>query len=314
MNSIGGYFELELRNGEHYHRDAIMLNTARNCFEYVIRARKYNKVYIPYYTCDVMLEPLKKCNVAFEYYHINGQLEPIEEYELQEREAFLYTNYYGLKQSCVERLAVRYGCKLIVDNAQAFYAKPLSGIDTFYSARKFFGVADGAYLYTDYSLKEEFEQDQSYDRMSHLLKRSDISAELGYLDFRENENSLTNNPIRRMSNLTEKILGSIDYEYCSKRRIENYCYLDEHLKCRNKIHFELAENDVPMIYPFLTDDDELRNRLIENKVFVARYWPNVLMLQGFDLEVKYADLLLPIPITHRYGKVEMDKSLEVIFA
>ena len=33
--AIGGYFELELRNGAHYHKDAIRLNTARNCFEYV---------------------------------------------------------------------------------------------------------------------------------------------------------------------------------------------------------------------------------------------------------------------------------------
>ena len=35
MKPIGGYFELELRGGEHYHKDAIRLNTARNCFEYV---------------------------------------------------------------------------------------------------------------------------------------------------------------------------------------------------------------------------------------------------------------------------------------
>lgn len=33
--AIGGYFELELRKGEHYHKDALRLNTARNCFEYV---------------------------------------------------------------------------------------------------------------------------------------------------------------------------------------------------------------------------------------------------------------------------------------
>ncbi len=35
MDAIGGYFELELRKGEHYHKDALKLNTARNCFEYV---------------------------------------------------------------------------------------------------------------------------------------------------------------------------------------------------------------------------------------------------------------------------------------
>lgn len=70
MNAIGGYFELELRRGEHYHKDAIRLNTARNCFEYVIRARHYTKVYMPFYTCEVMFEPLQKLNIEFEFYTI----------------------------------------------------------------------------------------------------------------------------------------------------------------------------------------------------------------------------------------------------
>ena len=55
-------------------------------------------------------------------------------------EAFLYTNYFGLKQGCVKLLEKKYGDHLIVDNAQAFFAKPIKGIDTFYSARKFFGL------------------------------------------------------------------------------------------------------------------------------------------------------------------------------
>ena len=76
MNAIGGYFELELRKGEHYHKNAIRLNTARNCFEYVLRSRSYDKVYIPYYTCEVMLEPIQKLGIDYEFYHINELLEP----------------------------------------------------------------------------------------------------------------------------------------------------------------------------------------------------------------------------------------------
>ena len=98
IDAIGGYFGLELRSGEHYHKNAIRLNTARNCFEYVLRARGYRKVYIPYYTCDVMLEPLKKLHVEYEFYPIDINLEPKNDIVLNEGEAFLYTNYYGLKQ------------------------------------------------------------------------------------------------------------------------------------------------------------------------------------------------------------------------
>ena len=187
---------MELRRGEHYHKNAIRLNTARNCFEYVLRTRGSAKVYIPYYTCEVMLEPIRKLQIEYEFYHINEQLEPAVLPKLNANEAFLYTNYFGLKQECVKRLAMEYGKQLIVDNAQAFYAEPIDGIDTFYSARKFFGVPDGAYLYTDMTLQQEFEHDCSFDRTAHLLKRIDLGPEAGYQDFRMNDDALCNQEIK----------------------------------------------------------------------------------------------------------------------
>ena len=315
-DAVGGYFELELRKGEHYHKNALRLNTARNCFEYILRARKYTKVYIPYYTCEVMLEPLKKCNVDYVFYHINEQLEPIEEtYQLQPTEAFLYTNYYGLKQRCVERLAEQYGKQLIVDNAQAFFAEPLEGIDTFYSARKFFGVADGAYLYTDAQLDMEFEQDQSYQRMSHLLMRADVGAEAGYGEFRKNDDSLIDNPIRLMSNLTEKILCSIDYESIKQQRRSNYMQLDEQLRNKNGIHLTMDDDAVPIVYPYLTDDATLRKRLIENRIYVARYWPNVLdWCRPCDIEETLAKDMIPLPVDQRYGEEQMKRIIEIMWS
>ena len=98
IDAIGGYFGLELRKGAHYHRDAIRLNTGRNCFEYILRARDYKHVWIPYYTCEVMLEPLNKLHIPYSFYRINEQLEPHTLPELKADDAFLYTNYFGLKQ------------------------------------------------------------------------------------------------------------------------------------------------------------------------------------------------------------------------
>ena len=165
MKPIGGYFSLELSRGESYHQGAIDLNTGRNCLEYILKCRGYRKVYIPYYTCDVVLEPFKKLGVPYEYYHVNIHLEIRDEVVLKEGEALLYTNYYGLKQRYTEKLAQHYGNRLIVDNTQAFYANSIKGIDTFYTCRKFFGVTDGAILYTDKILTEEYSVDESYSRM-----------------------------------------------------------------------------------------------------------------------------------------------------
>ncbi len=308
MDAIGGYFGLELKQGDHYHKDALCLNSARNCFEYVLRVRNYKKVYIPYYTCEVILEPITKLHIEFEFYSINQVLEPIKDYNLNSNEAFLYTNYFGLKQDCVKRLAKLYKKQLIVDNAQAFYAKPLEGIDTFYSPRKFFGIADGGYLYIDKKLDIELKQDYSYERMSHLLKRIDVSAEFGYNDFKRNDDSLINQPIKLMSNLTNKILSSIDYNSIKSKRIENYLYLESKLKDKNLIQLPLKNIDVPMVYPYLTNDIALKQKLIANKIFVATYWPNVMdWTKEEDLEYKLTNNLLLLPIDQRYDSLQFYK-------
>ena len=109
MDAIGGYFSLELPIHEEYHAGAIKLNTGRNALEYVLRCRKYSKVYIPYYTCEVILEPFKKLDIAYEFYHISLQFEITDDIHLQDTEALLYTNYFGLKQRYVEKLAEQFG-------------------------------------------------------------------------------------------------------------------------------------------------------------------------------------------------------------
>ena len=306
MEAIGGYFELELYKGEHYHKNAIRLNTARNCFDYVLRSRGYTKVYIPYYTCEVMLVPIQKLKISYEFYHINEKLEPVALPKLNATEAFLYTNYFGLKQDCVKHLVEVYGNQLIVDNAQAFYAEPILGIDTFYSPRKFFGVPDGAYLYTEKRLEQDFEQDVSCERMSHLLKRIDLGAELGFHDFRENDDSLCNQEIKCMSKLTESLLSGIDYESAKRKRRENYKCLDDALKTSNLIHLEMDEEAVPMVYPYLTGDSCMRQKLIDSRVFVATYWPNVIeSIRSDMIELVLSNNLVCLPIDQRNELKEM---------
>ena len=307
MHSIGGYFSLELPWYEEYHKNAIKLNTGRNCLEYILRCRQYKKVYIPYYTCEVILEPIQKLNIAYEFYHINLSLEILDEIHLQEGEALLYTKYYGLKQRYVEVLAEKYGKRLIVDNTQAFYAKPILGIDTFYTCRKFFGVPDGAYLYTDTLLNMDMEQDVSYERMNSLTKRIDISPEAGYQDFRDVSKSLVGLPIRRMSNLSQRMMQGIDYETIKQRRRANYQMLDAAFCHENNIILKLEADAVPMVYPYLVSIQGLHERLIENRIFVARYWPNVLTWSTKDdTSFLLASQMIPLPIDQRYGKEELE--------
>lgn len=312
IKSIGGYPELELKKGEHYHQDAIKLNTARNCFEYILRVNQYKHVYIPYYTCEVMLEPIIKLGITYTYYHINHLLEPVENYTLNPQDAFLYTNYFGLKQDCAERLAEQYGEQLIIDNAQAFFEKPIKGIDTIYSARKFFGVADGAYLYTRNIIDTDFEYDVSYHRMQHLLLRSDLGAEAGYAEFVKNENLLVDNPISLMSVLTEKLLCSIDYKTIKDIRCENYDYLEFSLKKSNSISIMRRSDAIPMVYPYLTDVLGLRKILIAQHIYVAKYWPNVKDNEGFAYESYISENLIPLPCSQGYTTNDLKEIIKII--
>lgn len=313
MEPIGGYFSLEISLHEEYHKDAIRLNTGRNSLEYILRARGYKKVYIPYYTCDVILEPFKKLDIPYEYYHIDIHFEIRDRFTLKEGEALLYTNYYGLKQRYVEQLAAKVGNRLIVDNTQAFYAKPIKGIDTFYTCRKFFGVPDGAYLYTDKLMDIELEQDQSYERMFSLTKRIDLSPEAGYQDFRDTSKALVGQPIKRMSKLTQRMMQGIAYEAVAQRRRANYQLLYKALGKENNLELPLEDDAVPMVYPYLVPKKGLREKLIENKVFVARYWPSVLeCTTPDDIDYLLAFQMQPLPIDQRYDEKDMERIIKII--
>ncbi len=313
MNPIGGYFSLELPHREEFHKGALRLNTGRNCLEYILRARNYSKVYIPYYTCDVLLEPFRKLDVKYEYYRIDRNLEMADTVSVQADEALLYTNYFGLKQDYVEQLAREFGSHLIIDDTQAFYAKAIEGVDTFYSCRKFFGVPDGAYLYTDARLEIDLPVDVSNDRMAFLLKRIDLGAEAGYVDFRQLGKLLAGQPVKRMSNLTRRLMCGIDYEKAARRRQENYQYLHNALAAGNHLQLRVDAASVPMVYPYLIEDRTVKARLISNKVFVATYWPNVLeWCKPEDWEYNLAERTVFLPVDQRYGPDEMNQVINLI--
>lgn len=314
MKAIGGYFELELTKKEEYHREAIRLNTGRNAFEYILLANSYAKVYMPFFTCDVLLEPLKKHQIAYEFYNIDEQFEPLFDYDIvQSNEIFLYTNYFGLKDNFIKTLAVQFK-KLIIDNSQSFYSKPLTGIDTFYSPRKFFGVSDGAYLYSEKKMEKSFSKDFSFDRCSHLLKRMDSDAESGYSDFIVNDAGLMNQDIKEMSNLTQAILSAIDYKVSADKRMQNFNLLHQALKESNKLEMGILKNSVPMVYPYWSDNSNLRQKLLENKVYTAVYWNNVKKwsLAG-TLEHQFVDEIVYLPIDQRCDEIDLNKIIKIIF-
>lgn len=312
MKEIGGYFELELASKEECHTSAIKLNSGRNAFKYILKAQNIKKIYIPNFICNSIIDPLVELSISYEFYNIDSNFEIIQEIDLLKDERILYVNYFALKSQYVKRLADKYQNNLIIDNTQDFFGKPLKNIDTIYSPRKFFGVSDGGYLYVNHLLEELLTFDESYIHSVQLLGRADKEASLFYNEYKKAEQRLINQPIKKMSNLTNKILSSIDYESIKQKRKENFEYLHNELKEINLLE-NIDIKSTPFIYPFITNDLQLREKLIKNKIYIAKYWSEVLGRDSIsNVEIDFVNKLIPLPIDQRYDFDDMYRILKII--
>ena len=171
---IGGYFELADReSADNFpHKDGILLNTGRNALEYILRSIKDIKsIYLPYFTCEVVLEPIKKLGIPYNFYNINPRFEIADRIILGEGDYIIVNNYYGIKDLYIRSLYARYGDHLIVDCAQAFFAPVVTGIKAFYSCRKFVGVADGGIAYLGNEIGAD-DRCLKLNRLKHTLTTS----------------------------------------------------------------------------------------------------------------------------------------------
>lgn len=316
MKPIGGYFEIADREqGVFIHSNGTLLNTGRNALEWILLSLgKVERVYIPSYTCDVVLEPLVRLEIPWSYYKIDKNLEVAEDISLEPREYIVVNNYFGVKDSYIQQIATKYGDRLIVDCAQAFFAKPLPGVKTCYSARKFVGVSDGGVAYGCNNDLSALAEDDTSNHSQHLFIRKQHGAEAGFADYRKDEEMLDNQVPKRMSSFTKDILNNIDYPVIVEKRRNNYSFLADELSQRNLLSLPPIDTFVaPMCYPFMVENgDELRKKLIEKKVFVPRFWPNENIPESSINSLILSKSILPLPCDQRYGKEEMNRIIEII--
>ena len=301
---IGGYQDFEEYHGIMLHDDGIKLNCGRNCLAYLIEARNIKRICLPYYICDSVINLCRKYDLDITFFHIGQDFKP--EIIHLEPDRWLYlVNYYGqLSEEDILQLKKQYH-NIIVDNAQAYYDKPVKSIDTLYTCRKFFGVPDGAILYTNRRIERPLDRDESYTHMAFLMGRYERTASEFYKSMVENNHRFIEEPIKWMSKLTENILHSIDYEKVLEIRNANYMYLSENLEKRNLL--KLKQPAGAFAYPLMVENAEkIREKLIKNKVYVPTLWPNVLVqTENNTTEYKLASNVLPLPCDQRYGIEEM---------
>ncbi len=311
---IGSFLELQLPKGkEYYSGDAgvARLNSGRAAIYHAARVLDCDTVWVPVYQCDTVRDFLIRRGIRVKYYHIDRDFEPLDINE-GEGEAVLLVNYYGIMSS--ERmtgLAARYK-KPIIDNSQAFFARPIENAMNVYSARKFVGVPDGAYVLGEGAERfcEEYAQCYSSDTASFLLQRIEYGCEGKTYQSRSiNEHRIDSEDIMKMSKLTHAILDGTDYGDIKLKRRENFAAAHALFGGINKIDPEKYYDDtcVPMVYPLVIEDDTLLPRLLENKHFQGHWWSYILEENPKDIfECYLSRYIIPITIDQRYSRRELE--------
>lgn len=311
MKEYGGYIELDTYRLPMLHEPAIVLNCGRNCLAYLIKAHNIKKLKVPYFMCDCVFDVCKKYNADISYYHINVQFNPID-LTLEDDEWLYVMNYYGqLTSEYLTELKKKYN-RVIIDNAQAYFDMPINNTDTIYTCRKFFGVADGALLYTDVILNEKLSVDESFERMHFVLGRYERSASEFYSESMANNDLFESESIKVMSKLTYNLLHAIDYEFVMHRRTDNYKLYHQNLGKINQLDLRMING--AFAYPLLIENGGLiRKFLQKKKIYIPILWPNVFnSMPENSLEYYYAENILPLPCDQRYTSEDIDFIIGVI--
>ncbi len=306
MREIGGYIELDTYHLSMLHEDAIALNCGRNALAYLLRARNIKRLWIPRFICDSVTGVCKREQVPYSFYRIGLDFLPCEDIQLGEDEWLYFVNYYSqFDNDTISGFIHKYK-RVIVDQAQSYFQMPIPDADMIYTCRKYFGVADGAFLYTSTVLEEELPVDESFERMHFLLGRFERTASEFYGEYVSNNKMFANEPIKKMSKLTQNLLHGIDYPCVKTIRQRNYSYLHKVLCERNKLKL----NNMPgtFMYPLMIANGSLvRKKLQERKIFIPTLWPSVFEVAKLgELEYEMAENILALPIDQRYNEQDMD--------
>ncbi|WP_296231586.1 hypothetical protein [Pseudomonas sp. UBA4617] len=312
-DAIGGYFELELRQGYSLYPQALGFNSARSALKVLLRNIGARRLHLPHYICHAVPDAAHAAGADVARYAINLQLELEQLPELPPDELLLYVNYFGLKDRYIsDVLAPHYRDRLVVDNSQGLFSAPLPDIKTLYSPRKFVGVPDGGWLANAPPGEWQLPQGQSTAHFGALLGRLEGAPEQHYAAFQNVETQLDHAPATAMSNSTRRVLDSLDYPAISARREANLALLQQSLGSRNQLDILPAMPTAALCYPLLlgtpAQAQAIRQRLLAERIFIPCYWQEVVgEPHSPNIERQLASCLLPLPIDQRYDATHMER-------
>ena len=307
----GGFLPLELNPGKEfftkYEPYVRRYNTVKAAiYDLVVYLRK-KRIYIPYYYCPSTSKAIKDIGIEVYFYHINCNLE-IECIPDREDSVVVLVDYFGVKNEYVSKKATDYKkADIIIDRAHDFFSEPTLGnnIHNVYSAKKFFGIPDGAYLISRARGLGKDELACSYDYAGYLLMSYECGTNLAY-DQKKDTDFLLSNNYDSMSKLSLGLLKNVDYLRVKEQRLNNYKVL----------HKEFYDNELNIPdectayqFPLLITKKgiEIKDFLIKNGVFVSTLWAgDDLKENGNYSEINMMNNAVFLPVDQRYDEEDME--------
>jgi hypothetical protein len=315
MSAIGGFLPLEIASGaEPYHPNAVALASGRACWHVILRTSRPSRVLVPFYVCDAVLEPLAATGIPYTFYPVTESLRPDATVAPARGELMLLVNYFGVMTCFVDTMVRHHPGGLAVDDTQAFFRLGSPDVWSFNSARKFFGVPDGGFMYGPATDLNGLPPSDIAD-CEHLLTRLAGDDTRAWDQFKRHEARIGIEP-QAMSIVSARLLGAVDMARVRNCRRLNFEALHRRLHAINTVALSLEEvaGEGPMCYPFLPAVDVDRAELGRRGVFVPTLWPEIegRPERGFERERLLAGRLLPLPIDQRYGPDDMERLCQVL--
>ncbi len=308
----GGFLPLELNPGteffSRYEPYLKRFNCVKAALDYLIQKTGKENIYIPYYYCPSTSEAIKKTGINVLFYHLNNNLLPLNIPD-KANCIVLLVDYFGVRGKEVRKLASTFrNSEVIIDWAHAFFDNPIKidRIYNIYSAKKFFGIPDGAYLVSNSVMSTMEALSESCDFADYLLLSYEKGTNAAYIRKKQIDKQLASN-YTGMSKLTKGLLQNVDYKRVRIQRESNYKQLFDAFCNINELSLPIKA--VPYQFPLLLlqKGREIKKQLIDNHIYVPTLWRGEeLQKSGNEFELSMMNDCVFLPIDQRYNEEDMD--------
>lgn len=308
----GGFLPLELNPGEEFFDDyessLCRFNSVKAALDFLIKRLGLKRIYIPYYYCPSTTEAIRKTGIEVRFYHIDERLAPIDLPD-ESQSMVLLVDYFGVCSSHISELAKKFcSAEVIIDRAHGFYAEPIidDHIHNVYSAKKFLGIPDGAYLISKAVIPCVEIPVDACGYAEYLLTTYEKGTDAAYR-MKKNVDVMLGANYGCMSKLSIGLLKNVDYDRVKRSREDNYRVFYDAFKNMNEL--SLPMKSAAYQFPLLISckGKVIKQKLIEEHIFVSTLWSGKDLIENGNIfELNMMENAIFLPIDQRYNVEDME--------